>query len=193
MKHIGMFLFFTLMISFYGLKAQQNVAVTAIFQKNICQTYHNEGNSTVKIEFQMSGLTAESTQTFSNKALKNDKVVNCIVASTTKQGLRAGKMELAAQADFDYIKNVFIEAGVAFVHVEDLILPIENWKSFNNEQCTEIVKMNKYINDLETKRIWILNNPEEKAKAEQNGWFTQNNEFLEKAIKAKKEFVQSIN
>ncbi|PIP53714.1 MAG: hypothetical protein COX07_09220, partial [Bacteroidetes bacterium CG23_combo_of_CG06-09_8_20_14_all_32_9] len=61
-----------LILSFTGLKAQQNVAVTVIFQKNLCRSYYNESQLPIKIEFQVYGLSDQAAQLFITKALKND-------------------------------------------------------------------------------------------------------------------------
>lgn len=186
-------MFFMLLFNINDMKAQQGVAVTAIFQRNICQIYYNKGQSPVKIEFQIAGLSDEAAQIFSTNALKNEKVINSNISTTLTYGLRSGKLEITAQADFDYIKNIFIENHVAFVKVEDEIYSIDNWEPLTEEQCTKVTLLNQHIYDIEHKRNWILNNPEEKAKAEQNGWFIQNDKYLDEAIKAKKEYLQSIN
>ena len=192
MKHIGMFLFFMLMLSLSSIKAQQNVALTAIFQKNICHSYQNDGISPVKIEYQISGLSNEAAQAFNTKVLKNDKVVSSNVASNLNQGLRTGKLEISAQADFDYIKNIFIEGGIAFVHVEGVIMPIDNWKPFTAEQCTKITQLNLNIENIEFKLNYTLNDPTQKAMAESNGWFTEANALLAKAKEAKISYLESI-
>jgi hypothetical protein len=192
MKHIGMFLFFMLMLSLSSIKAQQNVAVTAIFQKNICQSYQNDGLANVKIEYKISGLSNEAAQAFNTKALKNDKVVSSNVASNLSQGLRVGKLEITSQADFDYIKNIFVEGGIAFVHVEDVIMPIEDWKAFTAEQCAKITQLNTNIENIEFKLNYTQNNPTQKAMAESNGWFTEAYDLLNKAKEAKINFLESI-
>lgn len=192
MKHFGMFFFFMLFISLTSIKAQQNVAVTAIFQKNICQSYHNESQAPVKIEFQISGLSNEAAQQFSVKALKNDKIVNSNIASTVDAGTRKGKLEIAAQTDFDYLKNIFVENGVAFVNVEDVILPIENWKAFSSEQCNKISQLNQNITNIETKINFVVNDPTQRAMAEGNGWFIEANDLLNKAKESKKSYIETI-
>ncbi len=192
MKHIRMFLFFMLMLSLSNLKAQQNVAVTAIFPKNICQSYQNDGMSSVKIEYKISGLSNEAAQAFNTKALKNDKVVSSNVATNLSQGLRVGKLEITAQTDFDYIKNIFVEGGIAFVHIEDVIMPIEDWKAFTAEQCSKITQLNLNIENIEFKLNYTQNNPTQKAMAESNGWFTEAYDLLNKAKEAKINYVESI-
>lgn len=192
MKHIGMFLFFTLMLSFTGLKAQQNVALTVIFPKNICQAYQNESQTPVKIEFQVSGFSNEAAQAFNTKILKNDKVVSSNIAATLNQGLRVGKIEIASQTDFDYFKNIFVEGGIAFVHVEGVIMPIENWKAFTSEQCAKIAQLNLNIENIDFKLNYTLNNPTQKAMAESNGWFTEAYDLLNKAKEAKINYLESI-
>lgn len=192
MIHFRMFLFFALLFSISSLNAQQNVAVTAIFQNNLCQAYYNHSQSPSKIEFQIAGLSDEAAQQFVTKLLKNEGVITSTISSTTNKGMRTGKMEIFSQADFEYLKNIFVEGGVAFVNVEDEIFSIDNWKSFTEEQCTKLTQLNQHIQDIEFKRNWVLKNPEEKEKAEQNGWFIQNDKFLNEAVKAKTEYLQSI-
>ena len=192
MKQISIFLFFVLLVSVSGLKAQQNVAVTVIFQNNLCQAYHNNGQTSSKIEYQIVGLSDIAANQFVTKSLKHEGIITSSISTTTNKGMRTGKIEIFSQADFDFIKNIFIEGGVAFVKVEDEIFPIDSWKLFTDEQCTKLTNLNQIIYNIETKRNWILNNPEEKEKAEQNGWFTKNDGYYNKAIQDKKEFLQSI-
>jgi len=192
MKHIGMFLFLMLILSFTGLKAQQNVAVTVIFQKNLCRSYYNESQLPIKIEFQVYGLSDQAAQLFITKALKNDGVISSTVSTNTQQGKRIGKLEFFAQADFDYIKNIFVEGGVAFVHVEDLIYSIENWKPFTNEQCTKIFQLNTQIINIETKLNYVMQDPYQRSMAEENGWFMEANDLFTKAKESKKSYVETI-
>lgn len=193
MKHISIFLFFVLLISISGLKAQQSIiAKTVIFQNNLCQAYHNSGQVSSKIEFQVVGLTEVDANQFVTNSLKHEGIITSSVSTTISKGMRTGKIEIFSQADFEFVKNIFVEGGVAFVKVEDEILPIDSWKPFTNEQCAKLTNLNQIINNIDTKRNWILNNPVEKEKAEQNGWFTQHDIYYNKAVQDKKEFLQSI-
>jgi len=192
MKHFRTILFFALLVNITSINAQQKVAVTVILQNNFCQAYYNHSQTSSKIEYQIAGLTNESSHQFSAELLKSEGVVSSSMSSTTNKGMFTGKLEVNPQTNLEQLKNIFIKAGVAFVNVENEIFQIENWKSFTEEQCTKLSNFNQIIYNIETKRNWILNNPAEKEKAEQNGWFTKNDEYLNKAVNDKKEFLQSI-
>lgn len=192
MKNFRTILFLALLVSVTSINAQQKVAVTVIFQNNLCQSYYNHSNVSSKIEYQIAGLTEELAQNFSLKLLKNEGVIASFISSTTNKGMYSGKLEVNPKTDFEFLKNIFIKNDVAFVNVEGEVYPIESWKQFTEEQCSKLYNFNQIIYNIETKRNWIINNPIEKEKAEQNGWFTKNDDFLNKAVNDKKEFLQSI-
>ncbi len=193
MKHISIFLFIAFLVSISGLQAQQSiVAKTVVFQNNICQVYHNSGQESSKVEFQVVGLSDVEINQFIKSSLEHQGVLSSTISTSTFKGMRTGKMEIFAQADFEFLKNVFVNCGIQFVKVEDELFPIDSWKQFTNEQCSKLTQLNNNIHEIEFKRNWVINNPAEKEKAEQNGWFTQSNGFYNKAVQDKKEFLQSI-
>ena len=192
MKSLGSFFSVVLLFGVINTFAQQSPQVTAIFQKNFCQTYNSSRTTSFSVDFQIAGITDQDLLNFKTTALKTDGIINFFVDAKSVHGLRRVMIEFAPQADFDFIRTVLQDNGIRFINEDDRIVSIYDWKPFTNEECSKIYMLNTQINNVETKLNHTMNEPTQKAMAEENGWFIEANRLLKEAIDAKKTYIETI-
>jgi hypothetical protein len=163
--------------------------VTAILPNDFCQNYNSERQTPLKIELQISGIN--ETTSFINKSLQTEGVIN-LTLSNSVSGLRTAKIELAPYVDFDFIKTLFIDNGIRFINNEGVIISIDDWKPFTNEQCSQLFILNRNINNIEGKMKYVLADPYQKSLADSNGWFVEANGYLVKAKEDKSKYLETI-
>jgi len=172
--------------------SQQNVAVTLILPQNYFDYFINSQNTGSVINYKISGLDNIQKDLFNQNLKSVDGFENSVISESTKNGIYSGKITLSANKNFDDIKTVLQQAGISYVMFEEEVMAIEKWSSLSQDNCKKLKQLNENINNIIAKREWVLNNPTEKAKAEQNGWVEQSNIMLINAENAKKEFLKSI-
>jgi len=172
--------------------SQQNVAVTLILPQNYFDYFINSQNTGSVINYKISGLDNTQKDLFNQNLKSVAGFENSVISESTKNGIYSGKITLSANKNFNEIKTVFQQAGISYVMFEEEVFTIEKWSSFSQDNCKKLKQLNENINNLKAKRDWVLNNPSEKVKAEQNGWFEQSNIMLINAENTKKEFLKSI-
>jgi len=162
----------------------------AFFEPNEPQNVLETWSITKKIKFQL--FSDESfKEDFCKKVMTNSMVIACNYDKNFKAGTLVN-IDLSPEMDFDGFKLLLMSSGIQYVSVEDTLLPINSWHPFTKEQMLKIAQLNLNIYNIEAKRNWVLNHPEQLEMAKSNGWFNENTQLLENARKEKKMYINEI-
>jgi|GEM_PF-5054416 hypothetical protein len=181
-----------ILVSFFSnqltFSQDKKVYNTVVFEKNMPHEVLNSNPPQKDLQFELYG-SALFKNSFNEKILQNKMVISCRNDNKNAQRIY---LSLSPEADFDFLKSLFQNAGVEYVSVEDTIIPINSWYAFSPEQIRRLWELNHTIINIEGKRQWVLQNPAQLEKAKQNGWWEDNTKLLENAIREKKNYVRQI-
>ncbi|MCX7861680.1 MAG: hypothetical protein N2449_01635, partial [Bacteroidales bacterium] len=161
--------FFILMLSFFCLKSYSQTTTkvynTIVFPKNLPHSVILSNAPQKDIHFELYGNTS-FIQSFASKINQNSLVISCFPDSKKSNKFN---LSLSPETGFDDLKNMLIQNNVEYVSIEDTIIPIQSWYAFSEEQVRRIGELNFTITNIEAKRNWVLQNPEQLEKTKQNG------------------------
>lgn len=198
MKKVMFLILFALVMGNYIFSQQSHlkennakvVYPMAIFEPNQPQNVLETSSVSKKVKFQL--FASENFKNdFVQKTMTNPMVIACNYDKSFKAGTLVN-IDLSSEMDFDSFKSLLISSGIQYVSVEDTLLPINSWHPFTKEQMLKIAQLNLNIYNIEAKRNWVLNHPEQLEMAKTNGWFDENTQLLKNARKEKKMYINEI-
>ncbi|MBN2682877.1 MAG: hypothetical protein JXR58_10240 [Bacteroidales bacterium] len=153
----------------------------------------NENDQIVK--FKIFGVSEENLLALKNQAKNLEGVKSLEYGAIEDQTCL---LEIKVMNDFNEIKfqKLVISLNIAKVRLDDVEIDAKKVSmAFRNDEeyRKELKKINQRIKDIQTKIDWVNTNEEEKALAEQNGWFEKANASLEEARKEKKDLMENNN
>jgi hypothetical protein len=195
MKQVLISLTAILLFAGFQTSAQQTSKskLTFVFPNNETRLFSNTSDKPFTIDFAIKGLeTQQEADAFVSLFEKQEGVINLSLARDKVNGQRLASGTFYNLANFNYFKSLMEETGVEKVIVEEMETNVSDMKEYNGEQILKIQEFNLRIKNYQVKIDYINNNPEQKKKAEEIGWFTEAYGYLAKTKEEKKQYLESI-